>query len=352
MPLIGRFISADSIVQSPGGNPQTLNRYAYAGNNPVNNIDPSGHSWKSFWKSVGIAIVGVTLTVISGGTLAPLVGTYWAGVATGALAGATIGGTFASATGGNIGQGLLAGAIGGGVFAGLAPGLSVLGDGLARGATIGGAIGPLTSGASMASNFGAGFLGGAASGAAVAGVSGGDVGNGALLGGAFGGGFSLIRSLDQLMWSKMQSQSGRGSYNSQVPGLPSKGGVGKYGGTPLGGNRFDPNVNFNDWVKSPSPLGGLQASTGKFFGMSYSGNSGWHNLVETYAGAHDFLNSWAYNDANGYIRNLNGFERTIGAFTNPLNVAIATPIAVPSAFHPAFNSGPTIMYGLDKNLDK
>jgi hypothetical protein len=95
-----------------------------------------------------------------------------------------------------------------------------------------------------------------------------------------------------------------------------------------------------------------QASTGKFFGMSYSGNSVWHDIVETYAGSHDFLNSWAYNDATGYIRNLNGFERTIGAFTNPLNVVIATPIAVPSAFHPAFNSGPTIIYGLDKNLDK
>jgi RHS repeat-associated protein len=48
-PGLGRFISADTIVQAPD-NPQTLNRYAYAGNNPVNNVDPSGHS---FWKKVG-----------------------------------------------------------------------------------------------------------------------------------------------------------------------------------------------------------------------------------------------------------------------------------------------------------
>jgi RHS repeat-associated protein len=39
---IGRFISADSIVQSKR-NPQFLNRYSYVMNNPVKLIDPSGH---------------------------------------------------------------------------------------------------------------------------------------------------------------------------------------------------------------------------------------------------------------------------------------------------------------------
>jgi RHS repeat-associated protein len=38
----GRFISADSVGGS-AVNPQTLNRYAYTGNNPLNNVDPSGH---------------------------------------------------------------------------------------------------------------------------------------------------------------------------------------------------------------------------------------------------------------------------------------------------------------------
>ncbi|WP_041245307.1 RHS repeat-associated core domain-containing protein [Geotalea uraniireducens] len=45
-PDIGRFISPDSIVPSPG-NPQSLNRYAYALNNPVKYRDPSGHSPRS-----------------------------------------------------------------------------------------------------------------------------------------------------------------------------------------------------------------------------------------------------------------------------------------------------------------
>ena len=41
-PTIGRFISADTVVQSPY-NPQTLNRYSYCLNNPLKYTDPSGH---------------------------------------------------------------------------------------------------------------------------------------------------------------------------------------------------------------------------------------------------------------------------------------------------------------------
>jgi RHS repeat-associated protein len=42
-PRLGRFVSADSIVPQPG-EPQALNRYAYAANNPVIYRDPSGHA--------------------------------------------------------------------------------------------------------------------------------------------------------------------------------------------------------------------------------------------------------------------------------------------------------------------
>lgn len=38
----GRFTSPDSLMGSIG-NPQSLNRYAYVGNNPVNYSDPTGH---------------------------------------------------------------------------------------------------------------------------------------------------------------------------------------------------------------------------------------------------------------------------------------------------------------------
>jgi RHS repeat-associated protein len=41
-PRVGRFLSADTIVPSPG-NPQSLNRYSYTLNNPVKYTDPGGH---------------------------------------------------------------------------------------------------------------------------------------------------------------------------------------------------------------------------------------------------------------------------------------------------------------------
>jgi RHS repeat-associated protein len=41
-PELGRFIQADTIVPS-AANPQSLNRYSYVYNNPLNHIDPTGH---------------------------------------------------------------------------------------------------------------------------------------------------------------------------------------------------------------------------------------------------------------------------------------------------------------------
>jgi RHS repeat-associated protein len=45
-PVIGRFVSADTIVPKPF-DPQTLNRYAYTANNPLIYIDPEGHHYGS-----------------------------------------------------------------------------------------------------------------------------------------------------------------------------------------------------------------------------------------------------------------------------------------------------------------
>ena len=45
-PLIGRFISADTVVQG-FTNPQTLNRYSYCVNNPLKYVDSSGHVRKA-----------------------------------------------------------------------------------------------------------------------------------------------------------------------------------------------------------------------------------------------------------------------------------------------------------------
>ena len=71
-PTVGRFISPDTIVPR-AGDPQSFNRYTYAGNNPINNIDPTGHSWfKKFWKSVVAGVAGIAAFVGSG--FNPIVG--------------------------------------------------------------------------------------------------------------------------------------------------------------------------------------------------------------------------------------------------------------------------------------
>jgi RHS repeat-associated protein len=62
-PLIGRFLSADSIVQAPG-DPQTLNRYSYARSNPLRYTDPTGHSVCG--AVAGVTIGGLGGTVLSG----------------------------------------------------------------------------------------------------------------------------------------------------------------------------------------------------------------------------------------------------------------------------------------------
>ena len=41
-PTIGRFISADTIIQAPYDS-QSYNRYSYVRNNPMKYTDPTGH---------------------------------------------------------------------------------------------------------------------------------------------------------------------------------------------------------------------------------------------------------------------------------------------------------------------
>jgi len=54
-PALGRFITADTIVPNPR-DPQDLNRYTYAGNNPLLYTDPTGHfkiKFNKFFKRLG-----------------------------------------------------------------------------------------------------------------------------------------------------------------------------------------------------------------------------------------------------------------------------------------------------------
>lgn len=135
-PELGRFITADSIVQAPY-DPQSLNRYAYCRNNPINYIDPTGNFW----------FIPFIIAAVKG-----------------AIIGAAIGAAVAAATGGNIWQGMLTGAISGAIFGGIGS-LPLKGAGHTLAHT----------------------LGGAASGAANGAITGGDIGMNALIGGLSAG---------------------------------------------------------------------------------------------------------------------------------------------------------------------
>jgi RHS repeat-associated protein len=130
-PIIGRFISADTIVQN-FSDPQTLNRYSYCINNPLVYRDPSGHffwviagavigaviagsqsDWNPKAMAVGAVIGGVSAGVgsIVGGHVGGAFGSELAAaVAGGAAAGAYSGGLYTAYYGGNIGEGMLKGA--------------------------------------------------------------------------------------------------------------------------------------------------------------------------------------------------------------------------------------------------
>jgi len=119
-PTVGKFLTPDTLIQDPY-NPQSLNRYSYCGNNPVNRIDPDGHkwSWKKFWNSFAGAFVGVALSVILGpagfGMSMAMAG-MWGGVAGGALSGGLEGGWKGMLIGAAMGGAL--GGIGGWALAG------------------------------------------------------------------------------------------------------------------------------------------------------------------------------------------------------------------------------------------
>jgi RHS repeat-associated protein len=146
-PQLGRFIQPDTEVQSPDDS-QSLNRYSYCANNPINCVDPSGHFF------LLIAIIG-------------------------AIIGALIGGTVAAVTHQNVLLGVLSGAVSGFfIGAGISIGGTSLANAIGCCARVGAAIGSA--------------LGGAAGGAASSAIQGGNPGMGALIGGASGAIFGFL----------------------------------------------------------------------------------------------------------------------------------------------------------------
>ncbi|KKL26088.1 hypothetical protein LCGC14_2398800, partial [marine sediment metagenome] len=149
-PKLARFLQADPFVQSPT-NTQSLNRYSYGFNNPLNGTDPSGYSF--FKKIVGIVVAAVG-AVICGPTCGQL--GY-------ALIGAAAGGVSAAVNGGDILQGIVLGGISGAAFSGVGASKTFgysLGDGLTKlslNALANGVVGGITN-VLAGGKFGHGFL--------------------------------------------------------------------------------------------------------------------------------------------------------------------------------------------------
>ena len=183
-PQLGRFIQPDPTIQRPG-DPQDLNRYTYARNNPLANVDPTGHGWfKKFWHQIVSAVVGIATTIATGGNVALGFQAY-------SLSSTALG----------AGRAIAEGASPGRVFA-------AVGAGLALGAAF--------------TNIGVGSIGslpmrmavfaeqGALIGASNAAIMKGSVGQGALGGAGFGATAGFITSQQTSNW-----RSGRGFVSNQ-----------------------------------------------------------------------------------------------------------------------------------------
>jgi hypothetical protein len=173
-PETGRFVTEDTWL----GNltqPQTLNRYAYVANNPVNFNDPSGNLFGWIGAAVG-AVVGAV-----GGAVSEVVS---AAVEKRPISGKNL------AT--NIVAGAVGGFVAGGLLASGAPPKAAFALGGMAGGFVGGAMGSLLQGNSIKDSFNAGLKGAVAGGVAgfvggaVFGLGGGTIGS-AAFGGVFGG---------------------------------------------------------------------------------------------------------------------------------------------------------------------
>jgi RHS repeat-associated protein len=105
-PYIGRFMSADPIIQDPY-ELQSHNRYSYVMNNPLFYTDPSGYSaWNRFRDNVLKPVVVIAVTYYTGNVFGTSI---WGVIGSGAAGGAT----GALLNGGNFKQVLQGAAVGG-----------------------------------------------------------------------------------------------------------------------------------------------------------------------------------------------------------------------------------------------
>jgi RHS repeat-associated protein len=312
-PDLGRFISADPLIQAPFQS-QSLNRYSYVMNNPLSLTDPSGHSWlssafKKLRRHVHAAVRFLHVPTAKNlfemikstpgqDKIDNYVMTHQWAYMTGQLVA-----TVATSWGGGFG-----GALWSSYY-------TYRGTGSVTEALKVGAITYATSYASQGVsdyygytwNVGRVFVEGSISGISTE-LSGGDFGEGFLM----GAGMSMLTFAAYEMRQSMVKQStlNKSGFNSSGKSAGMFGDFFK-----LGGGRADEGATTLFGTKS-SPLGGRQGGVGgigwpdKGFGYYYDPGSVTDLMVEAYAGPHDWLSSWAYN-GKGNFRPMSGLPNSL-----------------------------------------
>lgn len=264
-PEIGRFTQPDTIVQAPH-DPQSLNRYTYARNNPIIYTDPNGH-W--FWVAI---IIGA---ILGGASAAANDQPIWQGALMGAAGGLMVGGG-AAAFG-------FWGAVGGGMIAG-AGNASATGGNIGFGALVGGlgsglgyGLGSWASG-SFWGELGASAFAGSVAGGVGAELSGGSFGQGAGMGAAYGSagflGSKAVNSLDprarQTQRRQQEASARRALSIKKNDMIKIPVGSRDVSFFKLAGHEFLP-----DWEMGPGP-GGKIFTTNKITDLS-----SWNTHIET-----------------------------------------------------------------------
>jgi RHS repeat-associated protein len=343
-PTLSRFLSADPFIDDVSDS-QSYNRYSYVSNNPLNHTDPSGFfKLKDALKIVAIIVVAY----------------FTAGAAVGAFGTTTIATSTAVSATGSVAVGtsaisstlLSAGfsaAVTNGIIGGVAGGFAS------------GFAGSLLNGGNIGDAFKAGVLGG------VAGAITGGVGahyhnkwglEKVIAKSAAKGISNEIQGLDwesgaqesavteSLAWVNYEARRAQIASSSKVdPQYAAKTGdhtkhnaTGKSSswwndGFKLGGGRFRKWLSLSQQsTVDPSPLGGFQGGQGKIGKWSYKPGSFADNVVESFAGIHDALNSWYWYDDYGNSIQRGGIAKLFGETLNYANVPFASPFAVAGAY--------------------
>lgn len=187
-PVLGRFLSADPIIQAPG-NTQSYNRYAYVWNNPMAMTDPSGYSGRKLRSYLGSAlqIVGTILLPSGWGAALIAIGGAISGRANGNTAQGVATAAFSAAAFYGIGQyfkgaAAVKGTAGTYQFGGLALTAPQIGAQVAAHAVTGGIIAEMQGG-----EFGHGFISAGVTKAAGGAFLGNEMGADLLISAAIGG---------------------------------------------------------------------------------------------------------------------------------------------------------------------